>query len=241
MASVWSSLSKLPDPRTGNARRHPDEAPMPGLAMIGMVEATTTRGGTTATIRRFYLSSVAMEAPVFAAIVRAHWPMPTSWHCEPGYRRDTSHIPMAPRLRWQEVTATASILVWCSGQARPLSPHVRHRPNPRISANARYMVVGQTGSRNGPTLRCFSRKLASRKLEFPKISRPSACPEAPPEYATRRRRCRGRQQRDSDTAFSLSSTASMLALSNTIMAAAGYRVCTRLFISLRGNASPTAL
>jgi hypothetical protein len=46
-------------------RRHPDEAPMPGLAMIGMVEATT--------IRRFYLSSVAMEAPVFAAIVRAHW------------------------------------------------------------------------------------------------------------------------------------------------------------------------
>ena len=45
----------------------------------------------------------------------------------------------------------------------------------------------------------------------------------------------------SDTAFSLSSTASMLALSNTIMAAAGYRVCTRLFISLRGNASPTAL
>ena len=46
---------------------------MPGLAMIGMVEATTTRGRTTTTIRRFYLSSVAMEAPVFAAIVRAHW------------------------------------------------------------------------------------------------------------------------------------------------------------------------
>ena len=78
--------------------------------MIGMVEAITTRGGTTATIRRFYpssvameapvfyLSSVAMEAPVFAAIVRAHWPMPTSWHCEPGYRRDASHIPVA---RWR--------------------------------------------------------------------------------------------------------------------------------------------
>jgi hypothetical protein len=31
--------------------------------------------------------------------------------------------------------------------ARPSSPHVRHRPNPRISANelARYMVASQTG------------------------------------------------------------------------------------------------
>jgi predicted transposase YbfD/YdcC len=41
-------------------RRHPDEAVMPGLAMIGMVEATVTRDDKTTTIRRFYLSSTAM-------------------------------------------------------------------------------------------------------------------------------------------------------------------------------------
>jgi hypothetical protein len=48
-------------------RRHPDEAPMPGLAMPGMVEAMVTRDGKTTTVRRHYLSSVAMDAtaPVF--------------------------------------------------------------------------------------------------------------------------------------------------------------------------------
>ncbi len=38
-------------------RRHPDEAPMPGLATLGMVESTVPRDGKTTTIRRFYLSS----------------------------------------------------------------------------------------------------------------------------------------------------------------------------------------
>jgi predicted transposase YbfD/YdcC len=54
-------------------RRHPDEAVMPGLAMIGMVEATVTRDDKTTTIRRFYLSSTAMGAVTIAAAVRAHW------------------------------------------------------------------------------------------------------------------------------------------------------------------------
>jgi predicted transposase YbfD/YdcC len=61
-------------------RRHPDEAPMPGLAMIGMIESTVTRAGATSTARRYYLSSVAMEAPVFAAVVRAHWRIENSLH-----------------------------------------------------------------------------------------------------------------------------------------------------------------
>jgi predicted transposase YbfD/YdcC len=61
-------------------RRHPDEAPMPGLAMIGMVEATTTRNGATSTIRRYYLASIAMEAQTFAAVVRAHWRIENSLH-----------------------------------------------------------------------------------------------------------------------------------------------------------------
>ena len=33
-------------------RRHPDEAPMPGFAMLGMVESTVTRDGKTSTERR---------------------------------------------------------------------------------------------------------------------------------------------------------------------------------------------
>ena len=37
-------------------RRHPAEAPMPGLAMLGMVESTVTRNGKTTTDRRYYTS-----------------------------------------------------------------------------------------------------------------------------------------------------------------------------------------
>lgn len=54
-------------------RRHPDEAPLPGLAMLGMVASTVTRDGKTTTERRFYLSSAALDAAAFAAAVRAHW------------------------------------------------------------------------------------------------------------------------------------------------------------------------
>ncbi len=61
-------------------RRHPDEARMPGLAMIGEVEATTTRGGRTTTVRRFYLGSARLGAAGFAAAVRAHWAIENSLH-----------------------------------------------------------------------------------------------------------------------------------------------------------------
>lgn len=61
-------------------RRHPDEAAMPGLAMLGMVEATTTRDGKTISVRRFYLSSAAMDAVRFAAAVRAHWRIENCLH-----------------------------------------------------------------------------------------------------------------------------------------------------------------
>lgn len=61
-------------------RRHPDEARLPGLGMIGMVEATVTRDGRTSTLRRFYLSSARMDAVGFAAAVRAHWRIENSLH-----------------------------------------------------------------------------------------------------------------------------------------------------------------
>lgn len=61
-------------------RRHPGEARMPGLAMIGEVEATTTRDGRTTTTRRFYLSSAKLDAAGFARAVRAHWAIENSLH-----------------------------------------------------------------------------------------------------------------------------------------------------------------
>ena len=61
-------------------RRYPDEATMPGLAMIGMIEATVTRDGRTSTLRRFYLASAQLHAAGFAAAVRAHWRIENSLH-----------------------------------------------------------------------------------------------------------------------------------------------------------------
>jgi predicted transposase YbfD/YdcC len=61
-------------------RRHPDEATLPGLAMIGMVEATTTRDGRTSTERRYYPSSAPLDAARFALAVRAHWRIENSFH-----------------------------------------------------------------------------------------------------------------------------------------------------------------
>src|SRR5262245_24559787 len=61
-------------------RRHPDEAPMPGLATLGMVESTVTRDGKTSTERRFYLCSASLDATAFAAAVRAHWRIENCLH-----------------------------------------------------------------------------------------------------------------------------------------------------------------
>ncbi len=73
-------------------RRHPDEARLPGLGMIGMVEATVTRGGKTSTERRYSLSSATMDAVRFAASVRAHWRIENSWQgCGTGAYRPASH------------------------------------------------------------------------------------------------------------------------------------------------------
>ena len=71
-------------------RRHPDEAPMPGLAMLGMVEATVTRDGKTSTERRFYLSSPSLDAMAFAAAVRSHWRIENClhWVLDVGFHED---------------------------------------------------------------------------------------------------------------------------------------------------------
>ena len=61
-------------------RRFADEAAMPGLAAIAMVEAEVERDGRTTTSRRYYLSSAALTPERFAAAVRAHWTIENGVH-----------------------------------------------------------------------------------------------------------------------------------------------------------------
>lgn len=61
-------------------RRFPGEPRFPGLAMIGMVEATVERAGKTSTARRYYLSSAKLSARQFAHAVRAHWGVENRLH-----------------------------------------------------------------------------------------------------------------------------------------------------------------
>lgn len=61
-------------------RRYPGEVAFPDLAMIGMVEAETERGGKVARERRYYLSSAKLGAETFARAVRAHWEIENRLH-----------------------------------------------------------------------------------------------------------------------------------------------------------------
>ena len=61
-------------------RRHPGELKFPGLAMIGMLESETTRGGVVETQRRYYLCSKPLDAETFANVVRAHWGIENGLH-----------------------------------------------------------------------------------------------------------------------------------------------------------------
>ena len=61
-------------------RRHPGEPRFPGLTAVGMVEAEVERAGTTSIARRYYLSSMALDAATFARAVRAHWGIENRLH-----------------------------------------------------------------------------------------------------------------------------------------------------------------
>jgi len=61
-------------------RRFPGEPRFPGLKAIAMVEAEVERGGKTSTERRFYLSSIALDAALFASAVRSHWHVENRLH-----------------------------------------------------------------------------------------------------------------------------------------------------------------
>src|SRR4051794_24375857 len=81
-------------------RRYPGEVAFPGLAMIGMVEGTTERGGETSRERRHYLGSARLDAATFARAVRGHWGIENRprWILDVVFRGDlarlrTGHAP----------------------------------------------------------------------------------------------------------------------------------------------------
>jgi predicted transposase YbfD/YdcC len=61
-------------------RRYPDEPRFPGLKAIAMVEAEVERAGKTSLERRYFLSSLALDAKLFARAVRAHWGIENRLH-----------------------------------------------------------------------------------------------------------------------------------------------------------------
>ena len=61
-------------------RRFAGEPAFPGLAMIGMVESRTERGGRIEHTRRYYLSSTRLDQVTFARAVRAHWGVENRLH-----------------------------------------------------------------------------------------------------------------------------------------------------------------
>lgn len=61
-------------------RRFPDERPFPHLAMIGLVETKTERGGKIEHERRYYLCSTSLDAKTFARAVRTHWHVENRLH-----------------------------------------------------------------------------------------------------------------------------------------------------------------
>jgi len=61
-------------------RRFPGEPRFPGVKAVAVVEAEVERGGSTSRERRFYLSSLPLDARLFARAVRAHWHVENRLH-----------------------------------------------------------------------------------------------------------------------------------------------------------------
>lgn len=61
-------------------RRYPGEPRFPGLRAIAVVEASVERNGASSLERRYYLSSLPLDAKLFAHAVRCHWHVENRLH-----------------------------------------------------------------------------------------------------------------------------------------------------------------
>ena len=53
---------------------------LPGMACLGMIEATVTRDGNTTTNRRYHVSSRPLTAEAYLAAARSHWTIENGLH-----------------------------------------------------------------------------------------------------------------------------------------------------------------
>lgn len=75
-AWVCADLSWLRGPKTSCQ----EPVALPGLACLGMIEATVTRDGNTRTTRQYHLSSRPLSADAYLAAARAHWSIENGLH-----------------------------------------------------------------------------------------------------------------------------------------------------------------
>src|SRR3954466_8670679 len=112
-------------------RRYPGEVAFPGLAMIGMVESTTERGGEVERERRYYLSSATLDAASFARAVRAHWGIENRlhWVLDVVFRDDLA------RLRTGHGPANMAVV-------RHMAMNLLHPASPTVSLKNRRKRAG---------------------------------------------------------------------------------------------------
>jgi predicted transposase YbfD/YdcC len=75
-AWVCRDLSWLRGPKTSCQ----EPVALPGLACLGMIEATVTRDGDTRTTRHYHVSSRPLSAEAYLAAARAHWSIENGLH-----------------------------------------------------------------------------------------------------------------------------------------------------------------
>ncbi len=89
-------------------RRYPDEPALPGLTMLGMIEAAVEQAGQTTRTRRYYLASAALSPERFAAAVRAHWRIETSLHWVLDTAFDEDRAPATARTTARKISPSCA-------------------------------------------------------------------------------------------------------------------------------------
>src|SRR6478736_1009234 len=114
-----------------SGRRYPGEVAFPGLAMLGMVESETERGGKVERERRYYLSSATLDAASFARAVRAHWGIENRlhWVLDVVFRDDLA------RLRTGHGPANMAVV-------RHMAMNLLHQARPTVSLKNRRKRAG---------------------------------------------------------------------------------------------------